>query len=116
MSLGKWGEEKAVVYLKDHGYKIIETNFSCKLGELDIIAYKNDVLHFVEVKTRKTDTYGSPAESVTKLKLRHITKTIEFYLLKNKISDNQIEISVDVMEIYLTNGAAEYNLIENITL
>jgi len=116
MSLGNWGEEKAVTYLKTKGYKIIETNFSCKLGEVDIIAFRKGVLHFVEVKTRRTNAYGSPAESVTKQKLRHITKTIEFYLLKNKIDDNQIEISVDVIEIYLGNGDIEYNHIENITI
>ena len=71
--IGKKGEEIACKYLVNKGFKILETNkrFS-KFCEIDIIALDKNTLVFVEVKTRKSDICGSPAEAITKTKLRHI--------------------------------------------
>lgn len=67
--LGKIGEELAAKYLTQNKYKIIQRNFRCKLGKIDIIAYdlKNKELVFFEVKTRSNFKYGRPSEAVTKI-------------------------------------------------
>ena len=83
--LGKKGEKIATNFLKKLGYKIIETNFSCRQGEIDIIAKDNSELVFVEVKTRKSLEYGSPADAVNTIKKIHIYKVAEYYLYLKKI-------------------------------
>ena len=74
--LGKIGEELAAKYLTQNKYKIIQRNFRCKFGEIDIIAYdlKNKELVFFEVKTRSNFKYGRPSEAVTKIKKKHILR------------------------------------------
>ena len=61
---GKDGEEIAVKFLRERGYQILEQNNSTKWGELDIIASKNDILIFVEVKLKTTEDYGTPEEMI----------------------------------------------------
>ena len=75
------GESIAKEYLENSGYGILETNFSAKTGEIDIIAYKNETVIFVEVKRRNQNEYGYGLESVTPDKIRKIVKTAEIYLL-----------------------------------
>lgn len=84
IATGKKGEELAVDYLIKNGYKIIETNkrFS-RFCEIDIIAKDKDTLVFCEVKTRKTNSCGSPFEAITKSKYQNIKKGIFFYLQEN---------------------------------
>ena len=91
--LGHKGEDLACEYLIKNKYEIIERNrhFS-KLCEIDIIAkFKNKTV-FVEVKTRKTNTFGSPFESITKTKYNHIKTGVLFYVQENKIKDFQIDV------------------------
>lgn len=111
MNLGKQGEEIAVSYLKKHGYKIIETNFSCKFGEIDIIAEKDDTICFVEVKTRTNESFGSPVEAITPFKMKHIIKSVQYYILKRHLEDK--EVRLDVLEVEMMNGRANVNQIEN---
>ena len=61
---GKEGEKIAASFLKENGYRIIETNFRCVLGEIDIVAKENGELVFIEVKTRKSEKLGYPEQSV----------------------------------------------------
>lgn len=96
--LGKSGEEIVATYLKRNGYKILEKNFRCKFGEIDLIAKKKGVLSFIEVKTRKRITYGAPAEAVNYIKKKHIYKTSEYYILKNNVEKK--DITLDVVEVY----------------
>lgn len=110
--IGKSGEEMAKQYLIQEQYKIIQTNFRCYFGEIDIIAQKDNVLIFVEVKARTNQKYGLPAQSVTKQKKKHIRKTIEYYLLSKKIQN--VSIQIDVIEIYLEKRVI--NHIKNINL
>ena len=85
--LAKLGEDKACEYLKKLGYKIIERNFRKGYGELDIIAIDstegkgNEILVFVEVKTRSSNQFGTPLESITYCKLKELIKTAQFYKL-----------------------------------
>lgn len=71
--LGKKGENKTARYLKRRGYKILERNYRSPFGEVDIIAKKGDIVAFVEVKTRLSDSFGAPADSVrSDRKLRYV--------------------------------------------
>ncbi|MCA1795931.1 MAG: YraN family protein [Geobacteraceae bacterium] len=83
LKLGKWGEERAVRYLRQRLYRIVVTNYSNKCGEIDIIARRGKVVAFVEVKTRRTTAFGSGAEAVTPRKQRQIIRTAQLYLLQN---------------------------------
>lgn len=99
--IGNEGEKLARKYLEERGYQILESNFYCRFGEIDIIAkYKGEIC-FVEVKTRKQIKYGVPAESVTKYKKNHIYRIAEFYIYLYHLYDQPI--SLDVIEVYLFN-------------
>ena len=77
---GSLSEKRAEKYLKKHGLKTIQKNFSCKLGEIDIIMRDHDVLVFVEVRTRQNENYANSLESVMPAKQRRIIKTALYYL------------------------------------
>ncbi|MCM8762948.1 MAG: YraN family protein [Candidatus Omnitrophica bacterium] len=81
--LARWGEHLARDFLKAKNYKILETNFRCRLGELDIIAQDKDTICFIEVKTRRTDKFGSPYEAVDRSKQKKMCQVALVYL-KNK--------------------------------
>ncbi len=97
--VGAKGECLAKEYLEQNGYQIVETNFYCRFGEIDIIAKLNDEISFVEVKTRKQERYGAPAESVNKNKKKHMYKSVEFYTYLYRLYN--VQISLDVIEVYL---------------
>lgn len=80
---GNQGEEMAAKWLTDHGYQLIERNNSTKYGELDIIASKNNILIFVEVKFKQTEDFGTPEEMIGRNKLMQVKRTAEMYLLTN---------------------------------
>lgn len=90
--IGNAGEDLACRYLEKQGYKILERNkHYSRFCEIDIIAqYKNTVV-FVEVKTRKTNAFGTPQEAVTKTKYENIKKGVQFYLSENRTKDFRID-------------------------
>ena len=94
---GKIGEVVAFNYLKENNYKILETNYTCKLGEIDIIAQKDGIIVFVEVKARATAKFGLPCEAVTPYKQHKIKLVANFYLQKTKNFDKICRF--DVIEI-----------------
>ena len=98
---GDWGEERAARYLRLHGYRILERNFRCRQGEIDIIARRGDVVAFVEVKQRKNADYGEAREFVTFSKQRRIIRAAELWLLK---SNCELQPRFDVIEIYAPEG------------
>ena len=69
---GVQGEQAAQDYLKKKGYRIVETNFRTRYSEIDIVARKKDTIIFVEVRTKTSRKFGSPEESVTPTKARHM--------------------------------------------
>lgn len=85
---GELGERLAVEYLKKQGFKVLERNFRIRGGEIDIIALeyakvtKEKTLVFVEVKTRRSNEFGTPFEAITPWKLRALIKTAQFYKVK----------------------------------
>ena len=78
--IGTLGEELAEIMLQEKGYKILAKNFRCRYGEIDIIALKNKVLAFVEVKTRLFESCGNGAESVTAVKRQRIRRCALCYI------------------------------------
>ena len=98
---GNFGESVAAMYLEKQGYEIVERNFRCRLGEVDIICKKNNQIVFVEVKTRTSDQYGAPSEAVTKDKISKIRKVAALYMMSEKITNYQVKF--DVMEILLNH-------------
>lgn len=85
------------------GYKIIERNFICRQGEIDIIAMdlKNNEYVFIEVKTRTNFKYGKPAESIGKYKQKHFLNATKYYIYKNHLEREFIRF--DVIEVYWHN-------------
>ena len=99
--LGTWGEEKAALYLRMHGYRVVEQNFRCRQGEIDIIARKGDIIAFVEVKLRKNADHGEAREYVTASKQRRIITAAELWLVRTGC---ELQPRFDVIEIYAREG------------
>lgn len=82
-AVGSHYEGLATAYLLKKGYVILENNYRCKLGEIDIIAKWHEYIVFIEVKYRKTKQFGYPREAVTYQKIQHIVRTAQYYLKTN---------------------------------
>ena len=104
---GACGEDAACSFLKKKKYKIIERNFRCSGGEIDIIAQKGEDLVFVEVKTRASDKFGTPAEAVTYYKKQNMVKTAKVYLMQNPTDMN---IRFDIIEAYGVFDGVSFSL------
>jgi len=109
--LGKTGEEAAVSFLKDNGYKILARNYKTKIGEIDIVAKDKDTFAFIEVKTRHSDRFGEPFESVVKSKQRQISKAALVFLKENNLLEKKARF--DVVSIIYAQDTPELNLIKN---
>lgn len=109
------GEQIACDYLSKKGYRIIDRNFRRGYGEIDIIAVKDSVLVFIEVKTRSTNKFGTPLEQIAFYKIRSLIKTAEFYKTLNpKLPDS---LRIDAVSVMLDNlgNTVSIEHIENIT-
>ena len=93
-NLGKWGENQAVKYLKAHSYIILDINVRTPYGEIDIVACKNGITVFVEVKTRRSKTYGYPEDSITPTKREHMVNAGQAYLVEHPELGNNWQIDV----------------------
>ncbi len=92
--IGKKGEKSAELFLKKRGYKIIERNFRTPFGELDLIVKDNDILVFVEVKTRNSEKFGLPEDAITYKKRLHIIRSAFFYLKRYNLIDSVYRFDV----------------------
>lgn len=106
--IGTEKEQLAVAYLQAHGYEIITCNFTCRQGELDLIARKNEYLVFVEVKYRNSNRFGKAEEAVTAKKQLRMQKAAQYYLYKANLPQNT-PCRFDVVAI----NQEEFTLIEN---
>ncbi len=85
----------ALKYLQSHNYHIIDSNFKFgRFGEIDLVAKKDDLTIFFEVKYRANEKYGLPEESVTKSKLHKLKRTVDYYCVKNWINFEKIQFDV----------------------
>jgi putative endonuclease len=112
---GNRGEEIAVKYLQDKGYKIIDRNFRLKGGEIDIVAVKDGILIFVEVKTRTSNQFGTGFEAITSWKIKSLIKSAYFYKATHR--DLPEEMRIDAVSIMVDNFSNSHSIehIENIT-
>ena len=108
---GKESESTAVKHLKKQGYKIIEQNYRTKLGEIDIIAKEKDTLVFVEVKSRKSASYGNPKYAVTPKKMRKISMVALYFLKMTNQSTSKARF--DVVSISHGKKNPEIEIIKN---
>jgi putative endonuclease len=90
------------MFLKDHGYEILEKNYKCKLGEIDVVARRRGRLAFVEIKTRTSGQFGLPQEAVNLRKQEKIFQVAQWYLKKKKLSRSPI--AFDVVAILWREG------------
>ena len=112
--IGEKGESIATDFLKRKGYKIIERNFFCKQGEIDIVAKKEEEYIFCEVKTRRNFKYGEPRDSVNYIKKKHMWDATKYYVYKNNLYNKNIRF--DVIEVYIYNRGNYINHIKNIAI
>ena len=96
--IGRWGEDAAVEYLAANGYMIMARNVHCVHGEIDIIASKEDLLIFVEVKTRRSHTFAYPEDSVTRRKQAYMLSAAEEYLQAHPESGENWQFDVIAVE------------------
>lgn len=110
--LGAWGETRAADVLIDKGFFILERNFRNRYGEIDIIAKKEGVLHFVEVKTRRSQSYGLPVEAVHAKKQYRIRQVASWYIgIYTGVWET---LSFDVFEVLKIGNRWKYRYSENV--
>jgi putative endonuclease len=109
--LGKRGEELASRFLRKNRYKILERNYVCKMGEMDIIAQEKDTLVFVEVKTRTSMDFGPPQLAVNSTKQMQLSKVALNFLKEKKRED--VKARFDVVAIILRPTGEEIELIRD---
>ncbi len=109
--LGFDAESKVMQYLTDSGFEPIARNYTTPYGEADIITKDNDTFVFTEVKARKTQKYGKPAEAVTKQKKLRYLRIAQYYFMSSGITD--FNVRFDVAEVYISNGTGCVNYIKN---
>jgi putative endonuclease len=106
---GSLYEDMAAEYLLNKGFEILERNYRCRIGEIDIIAKKDNILRFIEVKYRKNLEFGYSIQAVSTNKQQKIIKAAQWYMYEKNISDN-VECSFDIIGIqgnniqYIFNG------------
>jgi putative endonuclease len=110
-SLGRWGEARAADFLETQGYQIVERNWRCELGEIDLIAKQAAVLVFVEVKARSSRLLGYPEEAVTPAKQQHLIEAAQNYLQSHPEQDGDWRI--DVIAVQRAPDGPQIHHIEN---
>lgn len=111
IATGKRGEEMAAAYLTRAGYRVIERNYRCLFGEIDIVAEEGDVLVFVEVKSRRSAAYGDPQLAVGRQKQEKISRIALHYLAERGHSRRNARF--DVLSVRLLPEGHRIELIRN---
>lgn len=99
--IGRIGERLARSHLEAQGYAVITTNYRCRWGEIDLIARDGPEWAFVEVRTRRSDAYGAPEESVTPAKLERLTRAAQDYLAQHTANTAAIQWRIDLVAVRL---------------
>jgi len=112
-ALGELGEKMAREYLKKKGYHILETNFRCREGEIDIVAQDKDYLVFVEVRTRTGSDFGTPEESLTAAKKERLVSLALAYLQTHRDLPSLSRFDVVAVELDQKGRVSRLELIQN---
>lgn len=111
--LGNLGEKLAKDFLKKNGYRVRETNFKCREGEIDIVAEQGDCLVFVEVRTKSSSEFGTPEESITHFKKEKLIASALSYLSSHQGLPAQWRIDLVAIELDERNKIKRIELIQN---
>lgn len=106
--VGNYGENLSSEFLKRNGYSILSRNFRNKCGEIDIICKKDDLIIFVEIKSRYSSSYGHPTEAITYSKQKQIIKLCKFYICINNLINYNFRF--DVVEVFLNKNNNHYSI------
>jgi len=106
-----WGEERAVAHLRAQGYTILDRNWRCRLGELDIVAKDGATMVFVEVKSRRSGTFGAPQAAVDERKQRKLSLLALQYFQSRRIAPCPARF--DVVAVTVGKDGGEVDLIRN---
>ncbi|MEG1286574.1 MAG: YraN family protein [Clostridium sp.] len=106
--IGNYGEDLSFEFLKRNGYSILSRNFRNRFGEVDIICKKDEVIIFVEIKSRYSSNYGYPIEAITYSKQKQIIKLCKFYIYINNL--NNYNFRFDIIEVFLNKDNNLYSL------
>ena len=111
--IGKLGEKLALRHLKKRGYRILDRNFRCRRGEIDIVATQKDYLVFVEVRTKTTAAFGTPEESITQTKKDHLIAAALTYISEHQKLPPLWRIDVVAVELDQKGKSKRIEIIEN---
>lgn len=100
--LGRYGEDRACEYLERLGYQLLERNFRCKTGELDIVAQDGKTVVFIEVKTRSSQLAGHPFEAITASKQARIRRLAAEWCAKYQVAN--VQVRIDAIAVMLRGG------------
>jgi len=127
--IGKLGEDVACKFLEKQGYSILERNYTKKWGEIDIVAQKKQMLYFVEVKSKSVSdvnlafdnniedsSFSRPEENMHPWKLKRLSRTIQTYLIHNRIGNTTWQFDLLVVYLDIDRRLAKVKKIENIVL
>jgi putative endonuclease len=101
-TFGRYGEDRAAVYLEDRGYEILERNWRSRNGEIDLVAKDNGQIVFVEVKTRNGSGYGHPFEAITPDKISRMRRLAADWCLAKQVSG--LKIRLDAISVLVSGG------------
>lgn len=106
VQLGRLGEELASGFLRSAGWGILAANYRCPWGEIDLVARDGEELAFVEVRTRRTSTFGTPQESITRRKAERLVATAQHYLQSHVPENDGADVlwRIDLVSIRLAGG------------
>lgn len=107
---GRCGEAEAAEYLRGQGYKLLSMNYTCRMGEIDIIAEKGGYVAFVEVKQRRDKRFAEAREFVNAAKMERLRRAALMWLAQN---DTKLQPRFDVIEVYTGGGLPRIEHIEN---
>jgi len=123
--LGDTGENIACDYLVRHGFEILDRNYLRKWSELDIVAEKNGIIHFVEVKSVSCATLPNnvihetgyrPEENVHPWKLKRLSRAMQTYILEKRLDDREFQLDIITVKIDQTSRKARVEMIENVII
>jgi putative endonuclease len=110
--LGRYGEDRAAHYLADLGYEIVERNWRCNAGEIDLVARDKDRLVFVEVKTRNGQGFGHPFEAITADKVARMRKLVALWCKARQIGATKVRL--DAVSVLVSSGRVNIEHIKQV--
>jgi putative endonuclease len=113
---GDKGEATAAHFLREHGYRVLEKNYRCPRGEIDIVAQEKGCLVFVEVRTKTQTAFGAPEESITPVKQRKMLATAFWYLERHEALEKPWRIDMVAIEMRPGGEPLRIELITNAAL